>query len=126
MKQLNIRLEEEIYREFAAACELTALSMNQCFAILADVYSKNIKTGETFHINGAPCPVTSMIQALATATQQEIRTRQQRAAEWKNENTKPTEPPRHVHGETPSHRVPPAKSDPTLRDRGGVLKSRHR
>ncbi len=124
MKQLNIRLDEDLYREFAEACELAALSMNQCFAILADVYSKNIKTGETYHINGAPCPVTSMIQALATATQQEIRTRQQRAAEWKNENTKPAVQPCDVHREATSHRVPAPARHKQVSDRGGDHSSR--
>lgn len=118
MKQLNIRLDDDVYAEFAKACEASALSMNQCFTILADVYAKNISTGETFHINGAPCPVTSMIQALATATQQEIRTRQQRAAEWKTPTNENTEPPRHVPGEVHRHGVPAPTRNPSFGKRG--------
>jgi hypothetical protein len=126
MKQLNIRLDDEVYAEFAKACEASALSMNQCFTILADVYAKNIMTGETFHINGAPCPVTSMIQALATATQQEIRTRQQRAAEWKTPTHDNTEQPRNLPGEVHRHGVPAPTRHPDSGDRGRSAGSRRK
>lgn len=67
MAQLNIRLDDELHKRFAAACEARHVSMNQQTVLLLDAYAQSVESNQIRHADGSPCPVSAMISSLAEA-----------------------------------------------------------
>jgi predicted transcriptional regulator len=67
MAQLNIRLDDDLHKRFAAACDARHVSMNQQAILLLDAYSQSVESNQIRHADGSPCPVSAMISSLAEA-----------------------------------------------------------
>jgi len=75
MKQIILRLDDDLHRMFKAAAEDHHGSMQNALIRFVDGYVKHHDDGAIYHLNGEICPIAAMISSLSASVRLELEAR---------------------------------------------------